>query len=194
MSGNGSPDGSAVHRRRSTAWPRTKRSPGPIDEFASTMTTTTSTSSSAEVADSLSRRPRAVRGRCRPGVSRNTAWLFRRLRTPRTCRRVVFGRGDVMVTFVPMIRFTSVDLPTFGRPITVTKPERNGVEELDRSAIKTQSLVMSVDRDRHRRSQGPGERCGPAGCAGPGRDRPRAGCSPTPRTRLPRERDRADRA
>jgi hypothetical protein len=38
--------------------------------------------------------------------------------------RVVLGRDDVMATFVPTIVFTRVDLPTFGRPTTATKPER----------------------------------------------------------------------
>src|SRR4028119_1305835 len=36
--------------------------------------------------------------------------------------RVVWGRGEVIETFVPTSRFTRVDLPTFGRPTTATKP------------------------------------------------------------------------
>ena len=38
--------------------------------------------------------------------------------------RVVFGREEVIATFVPTMAFTRVDLPTLGRPTTATKPER----------------------------------------------------------------------
>src|SRR5579864_3376481 len=95
---------------------------GPV---ASSTGTTTSMSSSASATCSLSLVPSAVRGRCRPGVSTNTAWTPGRCSTPRTARRVVLGRGEVMVTLVPRMRFTSVDFPTLGRPTTVTKPERS---------------------------------------------------------------------
>ena len=44
--------------------------------------------------------------------------------TPRIRCRVVLGRGEVMATLVPTMVLTSVDLPTFGRPTTATKPER----------------------------------------------------------------------
>src|SRR5919202_4730760 len=36
--------------------------------------------------------------------------------------RVVWGRVEVIETFCPTSLFTSVDLPTFGRPTTATKP------------------------------------------------------------------------
>jgi hypothetical protein len=36
----------------------------------------------------------------------------------------VFGREEVIATFVPTMAFTRVDLPTLGRPTTATKPER----------------------------------------------------------------------
>ena len=73
------------------------------------------------------RSPRAVRGLCRPGVSTNTTWASGRLRTPRTWDRVVLGRGEVMVTLVPTMALTSVDLPTLGRPTTAANPDRNPV-------------------------------------------------------------------
>jgi hypothetical protein len=38
---------------------------------------------------------------------------------------VVCGRLDTMDTFVPTIRFTSVDFPTFGRPTRLANPDRN---------------------------------------------------------------------
>ena len=43
---------------------------------------------------------------------------------PRIRWRVVWGRLEVMLNFVPTTRLTSVDFPTFGRPTTVTKPQR----------------------------------------------------------------------
>jgi hypothetical protein len=36
---------------------------------------------------------------------------------------VVWGLSETMLTFSPTIRFRSVDLPTFGRPTRVTKPD-----------------------------------------------------------------------
>ena len=38
--------------------------------------------------------------------------------------RVVCGLSETIVTFVPRMRLSSVDLPTLGRPTRVTKPER----------------------------------------------------------------------
>jgi hypothetical protein len=35
------------------------------------------------------------------------------------------GRGEVIVTFVPTMLLTSVDLPTFGLPTTAANPERS---------------------------------------------------------------------
>src|SRR6476469_2820644 len=43
---------------------------------------------------------------------------------PRMARRVVWGLSLVMATFSPTSALVSVDLPTFGRPTKVTKPER----------------------------------------------------------------------
>ena len=40
--------------------------------------------------------------------------------------RVVWGLSETIATFWPTSRLTSVDLPTLGRPTTVTKPARNG--------------------------------------------------------------------
>jgi hypothetical protein len=45
------------------------------------------------------------------------------------CRlRVVCGQGETAAIFVPSNRLISVDLPTFGLPITATKPDRYGGE------------------------------------------------------------------
>src|SRR5690606_936130 len=68
----------------------------------------------------------ALRARlCIPGVSTNTICASGSLRIPRMRCRVVCGRGVTMLTFVPTSALISVDLPTFGRPTTATKPARN---------------------------------------------------------------------
>jgi hypothetical protein len=40
--------------------------------------------------------------------------------------RVVWGLGETMASFWPRSRLRSVDFPTFGRPIRLTKPARCG--------------------------------------------------------------------
>ena len=72
----------------------------------------------------LRRSPSSVRGLWIPGVSQSTACTPGRVRTPRTSVLVVWGLSDTMVTFWPSSRFISVDLPTFGRPTSVTNPEQ----------------------------------------------------------------------
>ena len=42
--------------------------------------------------------------------------------------RVVCAFAEVMLTFWPTSAFSSVDLPTFGRPTIATRPQRVGVE------------------------------------------------------------------
>ena len=42
--------------------------------------------------------------------------------TPRIARRVVWGRSETIATWVPTMALTRVDLPTFGRPASPTKP------------------------------------------------------------------------
>src|SRR6266536_1433359 len=44
-------------------------------------------------------------------------------------RRVVAGTLDVIATFSPQSALTRVDLPTFGRPATATKPLFTGLLE-----------------------------------------------------------------
>ena len=46
------------------------------------------------------------------------------VRTPRISLRVVCGLSETIATLRPTMRFTSVDLPTLGRPTTATNPER----------------------------------------------------------------------
>ena len=83
-----------------------------------------STSDSADPTCSFKRSPSAERGLCSPGVSTKTACIPGRWSTARTALLVVTGRGEVIVTFVPTMVFTRVDLPTFGLPTTATNPER----------------------------------------------------------------------
>ncbi len=61
----------------------------------------------------------------KPGVSVNTTCASSVFRIARMCRRVVCGLSDTIAIFRPTSAFTSVDLPTFGRPTTATIPERN---------------------------------------------------------------------
>ena len=79
------------------------------------------------MAVALTLRPSAVTGLWSPGVSTNTSWASGRLSTPRTRWRVVWGLSETIDTFWPQMALISDDLPTFGRPTTVTNPERTDV-------------------------------------------------------------------
>jgi len=59
-----------------------------------------------------------------PGVSSSTSWAAGVVRIARSRLRVVWGTGEVIATFSPTNWLSRVDLPTFGRPIRATKPER----------------------------------------------------------------------
>ena len=65
---------------------------------------------------------RALRPRCRPGVSTKAIWPPADSASPSTRWRVVCGRGVTMLSFCPSSAFSSVDLPTLGRPTSATKP------------------------------------------------------------------------
>jgi len=64
----------------------------------------------------------ASRGRWLPGRSTSTSWASRRVSTPRTSRRVVWGLSETIATFSPTMPLTSVDLPAFGRPAITDCP------------------------------------------------------------------------
>ena len=51
-----------------------------------------------------------------------TIWKSGRVRTARKRWRVVCAVFDVIAIFLPMMALSSVDLPAFGRPTSVTKP------------------------------------------------------------------------
>ena len=75
------------------------------------------------MAVALSRSPIVDRGLWIPGVSTKTTWTSSRLRTPRTSVRVVCGAVAVMLTFMPRMALSSVDLPTLGLPTRVANPD-----------------------------------------------------------------------
>ena len=124
----------------------TNLSPRPSGIVASITRHTTSTPLSASFAVSLSRVPSAVTGLWMPGVSTNTTCASARLSTPRTWVRVVCGLSETIETFVPRMRLSSVDFPTLGRPMKVTKPERNVTTRSRRRSAPSPDLLGPVLR------------------------------------------------
>ena len=59
-----------------------------------------------------------------PGVSTRMIWALLSITMPRISARVVCTLRETMVTLEPTSALTSVDLPTFGAPISATKPQR----------------------------------------------------------------------
>src|ERR1019366_1312268 len=62
----------------------------------------------------------------KPGVSTNTNWVSPIVSTPRTVSRVVWGCRLVMAMGSPRSALRRVLLPTLGRPMSATRPERTG--------------------------------------------------------------------
>ncbi len=82
-----------------------------------------SASSKARRASWFMNSPSLCWGICRPGVSINISWASGRVRIPSCCRRVVWGLGETAATVCLSTRFSRVDLPTLGRPITAINPD-----------------------------------------------------------------------
>ena len=61
----------------------------------------------------------------KPGVSTKTNWVSSTVRMPVMRWRVVCALSEVMLIFCPTSAFSSVDLPTFGRPTIATRPQRD---------------------------------------------------------------------
>src|SRR5579862_509546 len=119
---------------------------------SSPLTTTSAASASASscVTRRAIRSVSASSGRCTPGRSTSTSCQSGPVATPRIARLVVCGRLEVIATFVPTIAFVSVDLPTFGRPATATKPARviSPAEQLtlERKHLAVVELVVHADQ------------------------------------------------
>ncbi len=62
------------------------------------------------------------RGRWNPGRSDEDELVALTVHDARDRRLVVCGLSETIATLPPQSAFTSVDLPTFGRPATATKP------------------------------------------------------------------------
>ena len=106
-------------------WPATHWSPVPNGLVASITRQTTSTSLTLSSAVALTRLPSAVTGLWSPGVSTKTtcaSWC--RQDAAHSGARVVCGLSLTIDTLRPHIALTSVDLPTLGRPTSVTNPLR----------------------------------------------------------------------
>src|SRR5690606_17020904 len=101
----------------------------------STTNNTTSTSGMAARACCVMYSPSRCRGLCRPGVSTNTICASSRVSTAWMRWRVVCGLSDTMATLAPTKRLTRVDLPTLGRPMTATNPERKGCSLMGRLPV-----------------------------------------------------------
>src|SRR4051812_8095512 len=106
-----------------SAWAM-KRSPGPIPSSPLTTNSAASESASSRSTRRCMRSVSASRGRWTPGRSTSTIWWSAPVATPRIARRVVCGLSETIATLRPTSPLTSVDLPTFGRPATATKPDR----------------------------------------------------------------------
>ena len=61
-------------------------------------------------------------------------------------RRVVCGLSETIATLPPQSAFTSVDLPTFGRPATATKPDFTGARTSPAAARPACTLTISPSR------------------------------------------------
>ena len=103
------------------------RSPGPSPCSPFTTNSTQSASASSRSTRRCMRSVSESRGRWTPGRSTSTICqpAATSVAIPRTARRVVCGRSEMIATFWPTIALTSVDLPTLGRPASPTKPERD---------------------------------------------------------------------
>src|SRR3954447_16140287 len=124
----------------------TQRSPPPIRSRALRTRSTASVSSSASSTVDCMCSVSGSSGRWTPGRSVRTSWASSWLWTPKIRRLVVCGLSEVIATLPPASAFTSVDLPTLGRPATATKPDfneasrRRSRRRMERSGRRPRSL------------------------------------------------------
>src|SRR3954453_2200419 len=110
--------------------PAIQRSPGPMPSSALRTNSAASDSASSRSTRRCIRSVSASRGRWTPGRSTSTSCASSVVATPRVARRVVCGLSETMAILRPTIALTIVDLPTFGRPASATKPLRVGIHHL----------------------------------------------------------------
>ena len=114
-------------RRRARARSAMKRSPGPTP--CSPLSTSSAASDSASSCSTrrCMRSVSASRGRWTPGRSTSTSWRVA-VRSRRRGSPAAWSAGlsETIATLWPTSALTSVDLPTFGRPASATKPARVG--------------------------------------------------------------------
>ncbi len=75
-----------------------------------------------------------------------TTWHPSRCRTPLIGTRVVCGTSETIDSLVPSRRFIRVDLPTFARPASATKPLRNpsGAASPEGAPAPTSGSLLSI--------------------------------------------------
>src|SRR5688572_14023908 len=94
------------------------------------------------------------RGAKMPGVSTRMICERSSMTMPRISARVVCTLLETMVTFEPTSALTSVDLPTFGAPISATKPQRVEAAAASGSAITAARHALAHQQRRSRRFLG----------------------------------------
>ncbi len=120
---------SVIWRRSSTSFfsaPPALPDETAVSAWASTRCSTTSASAAPLQAACTIERSSRRRGLKMPGVSTSTIWAAPSMATPRTLKRVVCTLGVTIETLEPTSRFTSVDLPALGAPMTAANPARVG--------------------------------------------------------------------
>src|SRR3954465_11334062 len=129
-----------------------KRSPGPMPCSALTTKSAASDSAISDSTRCCMRSVSASRGRWTPGRSTSTSCVSRSVATPRMARRVVWGLSETIATLRPTMPFTSVDLPTFGRPASATKPLRVAPKHLGLHGQHLAVVGLVVEADEMQRS------------------------------------------
>src|SRR5205823_6506430 len=86
-----------------------------------------------------------------PGVSRKTTCASGSVRMPRMRLRVVCGLGVTMATLAPTSAFSSVDLPTFGRPtIAAARARREETRAAHRAGLAERQALAPAARVQER--------------------------------------------
>src|SRR3954447_10080700 len=119
--------------------------------LASSSTQTRSASCAPlQAVETMARSSRRL-GRKIPGVSTRMICALFSITMPRISARVVCTLRETIVTLEPTSALTRVDLPTFGAPISATKPQRVAVGAASPAASPV--IVAAADtfaRDHHR--------------------------------------------